>query len=449
VKPTILLIDDNKKIVESLSELLVPLGFKTLSATNTREAVRELEADHVDVVLLDIKLGEENGIDCFRELRRRDEQLPVIIITGYATVDNAVEAMKLGAFDYFKKPLDFERLISVIENAAKLRALATENSQLKAHISRNSIRYTSSKMRELLDKATLLAETELPVLILGENGTGKEMIADLIHDRSRRSGREFHKINCAAFPESLLDNELFGHDKGSYTGAVSDFKGVFERANGGTLFLDEIGDMPLTIQAKILRVLQNNEIRRIGGRETLSVNVRFIAATNKDLSGLIRNALFREDLFYRLNAATIAVPPLRERRDDLLPLCDYFLDEFELENGPPRKTLSPEVIGLFTSYRWPGNVRELRNTIMYIAAVCRDRVITPKVLPPIFSATRDAGRIAAPESATLQDIERQAIAAAIREARGNKKQTAERLGMSRNTLYRKLREYGIETDGND
>jgi len=447
VKPTILLIDDNIKILESLADLLVPLGFKTLSATNTREAVSRLAEDRIDVVLLDVRLGDENGIDCFRELRRVDDQLPVIIITGYATVDNAVEAMKLGAFDYFKKPLDFERLIKVIENAAKLRTLASENRQLKAHISRNSVRYTSGKMRELLDKASLLAETELPILVLGENGTGKEMIADLVHDRSRRSGKEFHKINCAAFPESLLDNELFGHDKGSYTGAVSDFKGVFERANGGTLFLDEIGDMPLTIQAKILRVLQNNEIRRIGGRETLSVNVRFIAATNKDLSGLIRNGLFREDLYYRLNAATISVPPLRERKEDLLLLCDYFLDEFELENGPPRKALSPEVVSLFTSYRWPGNVRELRNTIMYIAAVCRDRIITPKVLPPIFSATRDAGRIDKPESSRLQDLERQAIAEAFRETGGNKKQTAERLGMSRNTLYRKLREYGIETDG--
>ncbi len=447
MKPTILLIDDNIKILESLADLLVPLGFKTLSATNTREAVSRLAEDRIDVVLLDVRLGDENGIDCFRELRRVDDQLPVIIITGYATVDNAVEAMKLGAFDYFKKPLDFERLIKVIENAAKLRTLASENRQLKAHISRNSVRYTSGKMRELLDKASLLAETELPILVLGENGTGKEMIADLVHDRSRRSGKEFHKINCAAFPESLLDNELFGHDKGSYTGAVSDFKGVFERANGGTLFLDEIGDMPLTIQAKILRVLQNNEIRRIGGRETLSVNVRFIAATNKDLSGLIRNGLFREDLYYRLNAATISVPPLRERKEDLLLLCDYFLDEFELENGPPRKALSPEVVSLFTSYRWPGNVRELRNTIMYIAAVCRDRIITPKVLPPIFSATRDAGRIDKPESSRLQDLERQAIAEAFRETGGNKKQTAERLGMSRNTLYRKLREYGIETDG--
>lgn len=443
----VLIIDDNERIVESLSDLLVPLGYGVFSALNTREAVAVAKLEKVHVALLDIKLGSESGIDCLRELLKIDTHLPVIMITGFATVDNAVEAMKLGAFDYFKKPLDFERLLKVLDNAIDLRVLKEENRELRARIgeAKPSLTYKSEGMKELLDKAAMIAGTEIPVLLIGENGTGKEMIADMIHERSRRSRKQFLKINCAAFPESLLDNELFGHEKGSYTGAIGDFQGIFERADGGTLFLDEIGDMPLTIQAKILRVLQNNEIRRIGGKENISIDVRFIAATNKDLAAMIGAGLFREDLYYRLNAATLSVPPLRERIEDLPDLVEAFLKEYAEGNSTPKKRVAKEVQECFLNYRWPGNVRELKNTVMYISAISKGDTITLDTLPPIFTTPKDAGHIE-PATHRLQDVERSKIAEVLKNAGGNKKKAAELLGLSRNTLYRKLRTYGLYDD---
>ncbi len=451
---TLLIVDDNYKIYESLSKLFIPLGYKTISAINILEAKNHVSNTNIDVVLLDVKLGNENGIDCFKEIKKINNSLPIIIITGYATIDNAIEAMKLGAFDYFKKPLDFERLIKIIENATSFNNLIKENEKLKSHLARESniIRFNNLKMREIIDRAILLATTDLPILILGESGTGKEIIADLIHSYSKRYKKEIQKINCAAFPESLLDNELFGHTKGSFTGAISDFQGIFERANGSTLFLDEIGDMPLSIQAKILRVLQNNEIRRIGGKETINVNVRFIAATNKDLNLMINNNLFREDLYYRLNVATISIPPLRERKEDILMFCDFFLDQYAKENNNERKVLSNEIIEIFKNYRWPGNVRELKNTIMYIAAITQSAVIEKSSLPPIFFSTRDGVRINnqyensninLTNNLNIYEMEKKTIIDALNLENGNKKKAAERLGLSRNTLYRKLHDYGI------
>ncbi|MGI5173623.1 sigma-54-dependent Fis family transcriptional regulator [Treponema sp. OMZ 840] len=443
MKRYVLIVDDNQRVVESLSELLIPLGYFVHFALNTREAVAIVKTEKIDVALLDIRLGNENGIECLREMLKEKPQLPVIMITGYATVDSAVDAMKLGAFDYLKKPLDFENLTKTIEKAISDETVNSKHSQLKKI--EPIFKYKSSLMDTLLDKTMLIANTELPVLITGENGTGKEMIADIIHKNSCRAKEKIFKINCAAFPESLLDNELFGHEKGAYTGASSNFKGIFEQANGGTLLLDEIGDMPLTIQAKILRTLQNNEIRRIGSTETISIDVRFLAATNKDIESMIKNGHFREDLYYRLNAATLYIPPLRDRKEDITELIDCFLNEYSFKNSVPRKNINNEVLECFMEYRWPGNVRELRNTIMYIAAISKTNIITIETLPPIFTSSKHIEKINR-QPYTIQEVEKETIIKTLKTMQGNKRKTAEKLGLSRNTLYRKLRMYNIDNN---
>jgi len=441
MKRHILIVDDNRRVIESLSELLIPLGYSVYSALNTREAVAIVKTEKTDAALLDIRLGSEDGIECLRAILKEKPQLPVIMITGYATVDSAVEAMKLGAFDYLKKPLNFENLTKTIDKAVGEHA-DTAKQPLLGKLE-SIFKYSSPLMQALLDKTMLISNTKLPVLITGENGTGKEMLADIIHQNSCRAKEKIFKINCAAFPESLLDNELFGHEKGAYTGAAGNFKGIFEQANGGTLLLDEIGDMPLTIQAKILRTLQNNEIRRIGGTDTVSIDVRFLAATNKDIESMIKNGRFREDLYYRLNAATLHIPPLRERKEDITELVECFLNEYSFKNSVPRKTVNDDVLNCFMQYRWPGNVRELRNTIMYIAAISKTSTITIETLPPIFTSSKDIDKINTPPS-TMQEIEKKTIITTLKTMHGNKRQTAEKLGLSRNTLYRKLRIYNID-----
>ncbi|MFA7672093.1 MAG: sigma-54 dependent transcriptional regulator, partial [Sphaerochaetaceae bacterium] len=285
MRGTILVVDDSKKVYDSLKPNFELLGYKTNHAFSMKTTIETMKTIDFDVALVDIMLGDENGIDILRRIKQIDEMLPVIMITGYASIDSAIESMKEGAYDYIKKPLEFDRLITIIENAAKLRYLSRENRQLKSRVTelKPKIYVENEKMAQMLAQARKLAAGDIPILIVGENGSGKEIIADYIHEHSQRSDFKMHKINCAAFPETLLDNELFGHEKGAYTGATDDFKGVFERANKGILFLDEIGDMPLSIQAKILRVLQNNEIRRIGGTVTKKIDIRFIAATNKNL----------------------------------------------------------------------------------------------------------------------------------------------------------------------
>ncbi len=441
MKGNLLIVDDKEKLYESLAQIFEPIGYKTFYARNTREAISAFRENSIHVVLLDIMLGEESGLDCLKKLRKINKNIPIIMITGYASVDSAVESMKLGAYDYVKKPLDFERLLKIIENAMKLSSLSEENEILKDRIMEFSpkICFVDKRMIELHERAKKLAATELPILIVGENGTGKEMLADFIHANSMRNTRKMQKINCASFPESLLDNELFGHEKGAYTGADSLFQGVFERANKSTLFLDEIGDMPLSIQSKILRVLQNNEVRRLGGKETLTIDVRFIAATNKNLEEMKRNNQFREDLYYRLNTAIISIPPLRERKDDIPVLADFFLKEYAAANSLNKKSLSDAVIDVLMSYHWPGNVRELKNTINYACAISTGDVIGGEDLPPFFNkieAVETAGNI-------REEMEKMLIIKTLQKMNYNKRKAAELLDMSRNTLYSKLEKYGI------
>ncbi len=444
MKKSILIIDDKVKLCEVLAQTFEQLGFQTFFATSGEKALALFATQSIHVVLLDIKLGRENGIDVLKQLLRFRNDIPVIMITGYASVDTAVQSLKLGAFDYVKKPLDFEQLSKVVENAIQISTLSEENQQLKSLlVDEFSPRLLTQNpaMLEVLDKARKLATTNLPVLILGENGTGKEVVADLIHVNSPRNSRKIQKINCAAFPETLLDNELFGHEKGAYTGADSVFHGVFERADASSLFLDEIGDMPLTIQAKILRTLQNQEIRRLGGHETFQIDVRFIAATNKDLKKLIERDRFRQDLYYRLKAAVIKIPPLRERKEDIPLLVEFFLAEYSRGNSSPLRGLSDNVREEFLRNDWPGNVRELKNVVHYAAAVSSQENIELEDLPPDFI---DDPQRPTPDG-MMEEVEKNLIVKMLQKTGYNKKRTAELLNIGRKTLYRKLKKYGITT----
>ena len=434
----ILVIDDKVKVCKSLAQNFEHLGYRTVIATSGKEALAAFSAGRIDVVLLDIMLGEESGIDLLKRLQAVDKTVPVIMITAFASVETAVLSLKLGAFDYVKKPLDFDELLMTVQKALEFSRLQEENTNLKSRLRELSATIVTSDplMIALRNKMEKLAVTDLPILIGGESGTGKEVFADYIHAASARSAKPMVKVNCVALPESLLDNELFGHEKGAYTGADSAFKGLFETANGSSLFLDEIGDMPLGIQAKILRTLQNNEIRRLGGSATIKVDVRFIAATNKDLVDLTRKNLFREDLYYRLNAAVLAVPPLRERKRDIPLLVEHFLAERAVDR---RKELAPEVAARFQAYDWPGNVRELKNVVNYATAMSPNERIEIEDLPVHFLGD---GHAAEPAD-IRQEMERDLIVRTLQSTKYNRSRTADILNMSRKTLYSKMTKYGL------
>jgi len=475
--PMLLVVDDNARVAESLSKVLEPAGYFCKCVRNIQETIDTINVIEIDAVLLDLMLGKEDGMDCLQMIREENPSLPVIMITGFATVDNAVRSMKLGAYDFIQKPLDVKHLLKILENAVKMKQLAAENQDLRNRMEELSPRPTaeSNSMRDLLIQASKVATTELPVLIRGENGTGKELLADYVHAKSARSAKPFLKINCAAFPESLLDNELFGHERGSYTGATTSFQGIFERSNGGTLLLDEVGDMPSSIQAKILRVLQNSELRRIGGSNNVKIDVRFIAATNQNLDLLMQRGDFRQDLYFRLNAVTLTIPPLRERPQDIPVLARRFLDEFNKSTSRAFKTISPGVMGILLEYKWPGNVRELKNTVMYACSMASSPTILITDLPPMLSLRKTGSTASAStnggkdplwerkstkgEAPSMgigfsskygRDPRSEAEADIIRKmldmCEYNKKMAAERLNMSRNTLYKKIAQYGISKD---
>ena len=441
MKDTILIIDDKVKLCKSLAKNFVQSDYHSFYATNRQEALSLFSQHHVQAVLLDIMLGEDDGIEILKELLVLRSNVPVIMITGYASVDTAVQSIKLGAFDYVTKPLDFDKLLEIVEKAVRTTQPSGPHGSSK-HGERRALPQIITRnyaIIELCGKAKKLAATDLPILICGENGTGKEIIADFIHAHSPRKTQKMLKMNCAAFPETLLDNELFGHEKGAYTGADSSFKGVFERADGSTLFLDEIGDMPLTIQAKLLRTLQTHEIRRLGGEETSIVDVRFIAATNRELELLIEERKFRQDLLYRLNTAMLSLPALRERKEDIPLLAQFFLSEYSTLNSTGAENVSPDVLKKFLEYHWPGNVRELKNTVNYSAAMSSKDFIDIEDLPPNFLHPKHH---AGPEN-VREDMEIKLIVKMLQKANYNKKKAAELLHMSRRTLYNKLEKYSI------
>ncbi len=441
MRKEILIIDDNAKLAQSLARNFEQLGYEAHLAVDSGGAFRILSRRPVRAALLDIVLGDEDGLAVLERVLERYPALPVIMITGFGSIESAVASVKLGAFDYAQKPLDFNKLLKIVENAIKLTELEKENSSLRDRImelSGNMIT-RNPELLALCEKAKRLAATDISVLIHGENGTGKELLATLIHNASTRASRKMITVNSAAFPDSLLDNELFGHEKGAYTGADTRFIGIFERAEKSTLYLDEIGDMSMPTQAKILRALQNQEIRRIGGNETIKIDVRLIASTNRDLTRLIEEKRFRQDLYYRLNAAILTLPPLRERRDDIPLLTEHFLALFSRENAKDVTGVSSAAMTRFMDYDWPGNVRELKNSLNYAATMARTETIHLEDLPASLLEVRCG---ACPDSA-LEDAEKRLILRALKETGYNKKKASAVLNISRKTLYNKLKKYEI------
>lgn len=431
MQKTILIVDDNEQIYKSLNLNFRQRDFACRWAKNGQQAIEAVGGGGISAVLLDLSLGAEDGIEVMRSLLAIRPALPVIIITGFGTFDAAVKAIKLGAYDFLPKPLEFGKLYAAVMSSMNIADAAGGPSSNRIV----PIVTQSREIQALCKKAHQLANSDIPVLIIGESGTGKELIASLIHYSSPRRDMPFLRINCSAFAESLVDNELFGHERGAFTGAVQPHPGLFEQADSGTLHLDEIGDMSLATQAKILRVIEEAVVRRIGGIRDNKINVRLIASTNKSLEGLIERGLFRQDLYYRLNAVTLRVPPLRERQGDVPILLDHFLKEFS--TGETAGSFSEGAVEILSSYSWPGNIRELRNLVKVCALISESDVIDADDLPEYVRLP------ASSRSGRLNDAERNVIVRTLAESQGNKSLAAERLGISRRTLYNKMERYGI------
>ncbi len=450
-KAKVFVFDDDADSLASVAAALRRDGFDVHPFGDPREGLSRLAAEGGDVVLTDLRMPGLTGMDVIRRVAGENPGVPVVVLTAYGTVESAVEAVRAGASDYLMKPVAIPQLRAAVFKAVKERAMRREIAQLREEVDRKygieGIVGASRAMEELFRKIRLVAPTRMNVLVQGESGTGKELVARAIHALSPRRGRRFIPLNCAAIAESLLESELFGHEKGAFTGAVATRQGMMEVAEGGTLFLDEIGEMSPALQAKLLRAIEEKEIIRVGGSQVIKVDVRIIAATNRDLAARVAEKAFREDLFYRLNVFNIAVPPLRERREDIPKLADHFLKEVSRENRAPQKRLSPEALKVLLACRWPGNVRELRNAMETAALVATSDTIGPGDLPPGIAGEAippsSSGPIPLPPSRTLEEIERDAIRAALAQTGGNKTQAAKVLGIGLRTLHRKLKEYAI------
>jgi two-component system nitrogen regulation response regulator NtrX len=452
VKPRILIVDDEPGVRAALAGVLADEGY-VVDAVESGEACLERAVQSPwDVILLDVWLPGIDGLVTLARLRERRVDSEVVIISGHGSIESAVRAIKTGAFDFVEKPLSLEKTIHVVRNALRQRRLEAENQALRARVRRTLTMVGESyAMRQLREQVAMAAPTNGRVLIYGENGTGKELVARTVHSLSRRRTGPFVEVNCAAIPEELIESELFGHVRGSFTGAVADRRGKFEVADGGTIFLDEVGDMSLKTQAKVLRVLQEQVVEPVGGRSGVRIDVRVLAATNKDLPAEIRAGRFREDLYFRLNVIPIFVPPLRDRREDIPLLADHFMVEFAREYGRRVKTLEPSATSGLQAYGWPGNVRELKNVIeRLIIMVPGDTIAARDLL--FLERAGIAGSAASAEAAlpgTLSlhearhNFEREYILRVLADQQGNISRTADLLGVERSNLYRKMRSLGI------
>ncbi len=449
----ILIIDDEESIRESLRGILQDEGFRTVCADNGENGLNLLREEIPDLILLDIWMPGLDGIETLSRIRDMQPDQLVIMMSGHGTIETAVKATKLGAYDFIEKPLSLEKLLVVIQNAMKVGQLVEENRTLKAKIAKeHEMIGCSDAITELKDQIGIAAPTSAWVLITGENGTGKELVARAIHTQSHRGFKPFIEVNCAAIPEELIESELFGHEKGSFTGATALRKGKFDQANEGTLFLDEIGDMSLKTQAKVLRILQERKFERVGGNRTIEVDVRVIAATNKDLEEEIRSGNFREDLYYRLNVLPFHVPPLRERKDDIEKLANHFLAYFCSKESREVKTLSAEALQALRNYPWPGNVRELKNIIERLVIMTPDRVISEQRLPPSIVSRRSLdSRLPSAgngEPSTFreakEEFEKVFLIQKLEENDWNVSRTAEAIEVERSNLHRKIKAFGIE-----
>jgi DNA-binding NtrC family response regulator len=447
----ILIVDDEKNICAGLSKALTLEGYQTLTASQGEEAWTIINSTDIDLVISDLKMPKLSGEELLKRITASYPTLPVIILTGHGTIETAVNAMRDGAFDFVTKPINLDRLTLLVKRALSNRelykkheALKKEVDQLKRKTEYGAIIGKSPKMRKMMDQIKQVADTRASVLITGESGVGKELVADAIHELSSRSDGPYVKVHCAALSESLLESELFGHEKGAFTGAVSQKKGRFELADKGTIFLDEIGEINASVQIKILRVLQERAFERVGGEQTLHVDTRIISATNKDLKKEIEAGEFREDLFYRLNVVNIDVPPLRERKEDILLLMTSFLREFNEENGKQIDGFTQKAQSVLYRYTWPGNIRELRNCIESAVVMTRDNLIDVDDLPQNVTSGITDDHISIPIGVSMNEAEKEIIKATLTYCKGNKSKAAELLGIGRKTLHRKVQEYHIE-----
>ena len=445
---TVLIVDDERNIRDSLGAVLRDEGFDVVFSESAEDAISEISKDEIDAVLLDVWLPGMDGLAALKEIKKTSPSLPVIMITGHGTVETAVKATKLGAYDFLEKPLSMEKVLLSIDHALEQARLAEENRELKeAGAKKYLIIGNSGIMENLKADIRKVASSNAGVLITGENGTGKELVARNIHLFSFRSDMPFIAVNCAAIPEELIESELFGHERGAFTGAVSAKKGRFDMADKGTLFLDEIGDMSLKTQAKILRILEEKSFERVGGTRRQSVDVRVVAATNKNLEEEIKKGNFREDLYYRLNVIPFRVPALRERKGDIPVFVGHFLNEFSLETGRGAHTIGGEALALFTSYDWPGNVRELRNLIERLVIMTPSGEINANDVPSYIRGAQGANAPATFGETLKQarkGFEREFIIRKLGEFDGNIAKTADAIGIERSHLYRKMKSYGIE-----
>ncbi len=454
MKNRIIIVEDDFPQAKILAEYLKRKGFETFFVTSAKEMRKTITQYPADLVILDWRLPDEDGLSLLSWIKEQYPITQVIMLTAFATVERAVEAMRRGAYHYLTKPVNLEELLLILNKALKELRLLKEVEVLKAQLAELSVPEIpeiiaeSSKMKEVLALAAKVAHTDATVLILGESGTGKEILANVIHRLSTRQEESFLKINCAAIPEGLLESELFGYEKGAFTGADRSKPGLFETANRGTLFLDEIGDLPVGLQAKLLRVLQDGIIRRVGGLKEIKVDVRVIAATNKDLEAMVKEGGFREDLFWRLNVFAITIPPLRERKEDIWPLARHFLARFSAKHGKKIHNFSREALEVLLSYHFPGNVRELENVIERAVILAEDEVITAEDLPVYITGQKTQNlpelleRLPLPEAVAF--LERTRIKQAMKEAGWVKTRAAELLGISERVLRYKLAKYGFE-----
>jgi two-component system, NtrC family, response regulator AtoC len=444
---TVLVVDDDAAMRDLLTEHLGDEGYRVEAAPGGRTAVDRVKQGGVDLVITDIRMPDLDGLDVLRELQSAEGAPTVITITAFGSIENAIRAMKLGAYDYLCKPFDIEEVSLVVDRAMRERRLRHEVATLRREVQRpyrlGNLVGVSDAMRDVFDLVRRLSQATASVLITGESGTGKELVARALHYNSARARKPFVAVNCAAIPETLLESELFGHKRGAFTDARADHTGLVVEADGGTLFLDEIAELSPALQAKLLRVLQDREVRPVGASRSEKVDVRVIAATNREIDALMRDGRFREDLFYRLNVVGVRLPALRERTDDILPLCEHFLVRAAERAGRPAKPLAPAAAKLLVAYPWPGNVRELENVVERAVALSDQPEIGPHDLPPALR-DRKADPLAAAlgRRLTLEEVEREYILRVLQDESGNKTRAAARLGLDRKTLYRKLEEYG-------
>ncbi|ACV61859.1 two component, sigma54 specific, transcriptional regulator, Fis family [Desulfofarcimen acetoxidans DSM 771] len=455
----VLIVDDEEGVCEMLKDVLEDEGFEITLAYNAKDALKIMETEFPDTVLLDIRLPDADGIEVMDKLKQMGIEVPVILMTAFGTTEIAIQAMKQGAHDYLNKPLNLDELVLAVQKSIKMQRLVSEVAILREELDQetdsvDSFIGQSRHMQDVFKTIGKVVDSDITVLIQGESGTGKEVVARTIHSNSRRSSRPFIKINCATIPEQLMESELFGHEKGSFTGAVSQKAGKFEIAHNGIVFLDEIGELPLHTQAKLLRVLQEKEFERVGGTKSIEVDVRILAATNRNLEDMVQEGKFREDLYYRLNVVNVKLPPLRERKEDISLLINYFVKKFARKYNKNISGISQEAMIFAEKYAWPGNVREIKNVCEQAVVMARNSVLMLDDMPLIgngngFLEFKNNAKISLDtnDKRSLKDIvaevEKQVILKSLNENNWNRQNTAKALGLNRRSLYAKMKEYDL------